>query len=117
MPFGSLLAFIALDPRRLGRDGKGSDGFPVRGVGGLGLAAEEATSSTRLRFMFSPFAPNCAGDPKARGRLSQAEGNGVEPWAADGGAFSEGHTEYFGALSMRADFEIRSGRPKPAILA
>jgi hypothetical protein len=37
-----------------------------------------------------------------------------EPRAADGGAFSEGPAEDFGALGLRAAVEIRSRRPKPA---
>jgi len=36
-----------------------------------------------------------------------------EPRAADGEAFSEGPAKDFGALGLRAAFEIRSGRPKP----
>ena len=42
VPFHAFLAFIAIHPRRLGRNGEGGDGLAVRGIGGLGFAAEEA---------------------------------------------------------------------------
>jgi len=54
-------------------------------------------SSTRLRFMFFLSCPSVSGDPRARGRHSQAEVSSGEPRAADADAFSEGHAGDFGA--------------------
>jgi hypothetical protein len=98
VPFRAVLALIALHLRRLGREGEGGNRLAVRGVGGFGLAAEVANKFNAIDYLFDPFVPICLGRTKARGRHSQAEVKATEPRGADGGAFSEGQAEDFGAL-------------------
>jgi hypothetical protein len=70
VPFGPLLAFVALPPGRLCGEGERGNGLAVGSVGGFRLAAEEANEFTRLRFMFSPMM-FCLLQPGSR--LSQDE--------------------------------------------